>query len=180
MTMRRNTKPDAPKALAKGASGKLKLTDAGARIETAMTLLIDALSAEPKIDTVVAIQAALKSWTKRMEDVEKISKGMLIEHLKAHGKATTEKGSLSAHISGYQVEARPWRTGLEAKKVEALLRAKELSVDTFMDKDIKYLVNETRLASAVDQGYLTNDELDTCRYELSYALQPIKKVGNNE
>lgn len=177
---KRNTKPDAPKALAKTKKAALAPVDAvegaDASVSHALQLLADALSDNPSIETVTLVEMAVKNWTKRLEDTEKVSKSLLIDHLKQHGKQTTDKGSLSLNVNGYIVEARPWRTGLDSKKVESLLRAKELSVDEFMDKEVRYLVNESRLELGIVQGIFTKEELDTCKWELSYALQPIKKA----
>lgn len=174
---RKNTKPDAPKAIERTLNMLDVVGNAEVTITSALQTLADELSGTPSVETIVAIQGAVKAWTKRLEDTEKISKGMLIEYLKANGQQTTDKGSLGVTVAGFSIEARPHRTGLDAKKVEALLRAKELSVDALMDKDIRYMVNESRLQLAITEGVLTADELETCKYELSYALQPIKKVS---
>lgn len=172
----RNTKPDSPKAIEKFNTSAL--TAAEGAIGQALQILADALSNSPDTATVIQVQQAIKSWNKRIEDTEKVSKAILIQALRDSGTKVTDKGSLSLTVGEFRVEARPTRTGLDPKKVEALLRAKDLSLDELMDKEVKYILNETRLATAVEQELLTQEELETCRYELSYALQPIQKVSN--
>lgn len=158
------------------ARPQVSLEATGKTVQAGLVSLANQLlTATPPEVTAVMVQ--LKTWTKAIKDISDVARALLIAHLQKEGKQTTEKGSLGLEVGGFKLEARPTRTGYDAQKVEALLRAKELSLDTYMDKDIRYVLNETRLESAVVAGVLSKDEVETCRYEVSYALQTPKKVS---
>ena len=93
------------------------------------------------------------------------------------GKPITDKGSITLTIEGYELQLRPLRTGFDPKQVEAMLRAKSLPVEKYMDMDVKYKCSDLKLANLVGAGLITMDELETCRPEKSYAVITPKKVG---
>ena len=122
----------------------------------------------------------LKAWEEALEDIGSVARGMLLKILETGGTVTTDKGSMSMQIGEYRIQARPWRTGFDPKKVEALIRAKGKIPGDFLDQEIKYVVSLVRLENAVTMKELTRDELETCKYPLSWALQAPKKVNTDE
>ncbi len=173
----RITRPDAPRAIAR--MNEEALTHASNDIDNALQTLVQALS-EAKTPTVMKVHSQLKEWATLLENVERMTKAMLVDEVTRLGTVTTEKGSRELVVGNKLLAIRPHKTGLDAKRVEALLRAKGLSVDELMDKKVTYILNDTRLASAVDNGELTKDELETCRPETTWVLQPIKGVKTDE
>jgi len=93
-----------------------------------------------------------------------------------HGATTTAKGSRVATAGEWRLEIRPQRTGVDPKKLEALARAKGLDVGRVMDPVVSYQVNETKLQAALVGGQLTPAEVESCRYQLSYAVLAPEKV----
>lgn len=94
--------------------------------------------------------------------------------VQANGKVETEKGTKRLEVGGYTLGIVPTRTGYDPKRVEALLRAKGHQPDVGMDPVITYRVNETRLKGGVALGQLTEDELETCRYDLKFKVEVTK------
>lgn len=146
-------------------------------VDQAIEKLAVALSNDPTPEAVTHTYAAIKDWSKTLENVGKIASGILKSTISSQGEKTTDKGTMQLQVGNFQLEMRPHKTGLDAKKVEALLQAKELSLDKYMDKEIRYKLNETRLRTAIAEGDLTEDEISTCNVEVTYSLQPPKRIS---
>jgi hypothetical protein len=118
----------------------------------------------------------IKVTEKLTEDAAKLLKPMVIELVKGQGNKATDLGTMRLNVGGFTLEIQPNSTGkLEEKKVEALLRAKGLDVETHMDAVVTYEVNESKLNAAMKAGRLSKDELDTCRKGESWKLMSPKK-----
>jgi len=114
---------------------------------------------------------------KVVEDTIKVAKDKMKELVKSTGTFVEgTKGSYEAVLGEYQYSIRPTRTGVDPKKLEALLRSKDKDPEVYMDPKVTYTVNEQKLGAALAKKVLTKAELETCMYEESYALQPPKKV----
>lgn len=122
----------------------------------------------------------LKTWADAIEDLQKVAKQKTLELLEKQGETVTEKGTKRAVVDGLQFEARPHRTGVDPKKLEALLRAKKLDVAAYMDATISYKVNESRLPVLISDNRLTQAELDSCNYDTTWVVQPPKVVETEE
>lgn len=103
-----------------------------------------------------------------------------LEQLQTNGEQVTEKGTMRLEVDDMTIEARPQKTGYDPKKIEGLLRAKQASVSEYMAQVITYAIDETKLHAAVTDGVLTQDELNTCKHEVNYALQRPKKVSKEQ
>ena len=114
----------------------------------------------------------LGQFASAVDDTRTLIKAKLTEVVQKEGTKTTEKGSMQATLGGWLLEIRPHRTGLDAKKVEGLLRAKNLGPSEYMDTKITYVVNEEKLARA---GF-TPEEMERCKYDLTWAFQAPKRV----
>lgn len=131
-------------------------------------------------EAVATIYEGLSNWGGALERVQKMVKERLLTLAVSQGRVATEKGTRRLQVGGWELEARVHRSGLDPKRVEGLLRAKGLPVEQYMDPTISYKVNENRLEGGVNLGKLTADEVESCRYELNYTLQPLKKVEIEE
>lgn len=105
----------------------------------------------------------MNAWVESLDALTKNVRERILDLLKGSGTQVTEKGALEYEDNGWILRARPWRTGYDSKKVEALLRAKGADVARWMDADVKYKVNQTKLGGAMQAGVLTDAELETCR-----------------
>lgn len=162
------------KALARPRAVSIKLVDVEHELDIALKRLALSISTitdeqQPEALTVV------RSFGRVIEDTEAVLKQRIVEWLKTNGTQTTEKGTLQARVAGYVMEIQPTRTGMDGKKLEALLRAKGLDPSLGMDAKVSYTPNEGKLADAVRVGKLSEDELATCQYDTSYRLITPKK-----
>ena len=117
----------------------------------------------------------VRSAGRAIEDTETVLKQRIVDFLTKNGVQTTEKGTLQASVGGFRLEVQPTRTGADPKKVEGLLRAKGLDPSLGMDAKVSYVPNDGKLADAVRNGKLTEDELASCQYALSYRLITPKR-----
>ena len=121
----------------------------------------------------------LKQIEDAVDKVAKVARTQVLELVRKSGQVFTDAGSIRAQFGEFVVEARPTRTGYDPKRVEALLRAKELDLQRYMDAEVVYKLNTGKLADAVAKKKISADELETCRYEPSYALQKPKLAGED-
>lgn len=113
----------------------------------------------------------IKAVTSALEQSEGIVKNRAVEVVRARGVRETEKGTMSLTLGAHTIRAIPTRTGPDAKKLEAHLRAKGLDPGAVMDATITYKVNEEKLAKAQASGLLSKADVDACRPEVSYRLE---------
>ena len=122
--------------------------------------------------------ATLIEWQNAIEETAKQVKAMVVAIVKERGNQTTSTGSKELIAAGWKLRIQPWRTGYDSKKVEALLRAKGLQPASHMDSKITYSVNEMKLGALVATGTLTQEELETTRYEETYTVRSPEPVNN--
>lgn len=104
----------------------------------------------------------LKAIESALEATREFLTKQLIDDVVKNGAPVPE--TKSREYNGIRI--RPWRTTLEDKKVEALLRSKDISPQKFMATVVSYKVDdEMKLI-----GPLTKDEVETCRYETKWVL----------
>lgn len=147
-----------------------KLEDGTSLAKNGLALLAQAVSMDltPKqvgfgLSRLLDIEAAVTDIVKSMKD--RVKALVLIK-----GEVTTEKGSRQLNTDGTLLEIRPHKTGLDPKKVEALLRAKGKNPSEFMDAVISYKVNTEKLQGA----RFTEQELQNCQVDLNWAVQRPK------
>ena len=117
----------------------------------------------------------IKATAGLAEEAGKYVKPMVVKLLKEKGKVATDAGTRRMTVSGYVLEIQPDRQGYVAQKVEALIRAKGLDPAKYMDTKVTYLINEGKMADAVKDGKMTQDEWNTCKNEESWKLMSPKK-----
>lgn len=163
--------------LAKAVTKELSLSRSNQILNAGLKAVAEFISGSLSNVELAATFDALKDAEKVVEDLQTNLKARLVEQVKQLGKQSTERGSLRLEADGWEIEARVSRTGYDPRKVEALLRAKNLDVPSYMTTKITFAVDEARLQAAALTNKLTQDELDTCRYESGYTLQRPKRVG---
>lgn len=102
--------------------------------------------------------------------IEKAAKTRLITLLKESGSQTTEKGQRELVVDGWKLQMRPYRTGYDPKKLEALIRARGKDPANYMSTKLTYEVSEDGCNKLVDKKLLTPDELETCRHDESWTV----------
>jgi uncharacterized protein (UPF0335 family) len=163
------------KALARQDAGPITPTDA---VRAALATVADAFSGGEIVPEKLAQGwVIIKQIEDAVENTVKVAKKQVETFVLKHGTRVTDAGTMRTEVGGIQLEVRPTRTGFDPKKVEALMRAKELDLNRYMDAEVVYKLNAGKLADAVSKGKLTAAELETCRYEPSYAVQKPKPVG---
>ncbi len=124
-----------------------------------------------------SVVAALAS---SLEDIKKALRDRMLDAIRTLGKRVTDKGTLLLTVDGWELEARPTRTGVDAKRLEAALRSRGVDPGKYMQATIGYKVDNTKLQYAISDGVLTVEEIGACSYEQdqSYSVQPPRRVGN--
>lgn len=168
------TRPDSPSALQKIQAAPLSVRFVQA--SDAVEQIAGLLSTDLRPDQLASAQQQIKELTTALVVCEENVKKRLVAIALEEGTEATEKGTKRVTKDGWTWGVRPWRNTLDDKKVEALLRAKGLSVDTWMDKKVTYAANEDRLKDAVAKKKLTADEMETCRWDYKPVLETPKKV----
>lgn len=118
----------------------------------------------------------IKDWERNLESLAKNGRDRLLTLVLEKGYEATESGTRRVEIEGWELEARPRRTGVDPKRLEALLRAKQLDPAKYMATEVKFVLSEEKLRQALEDGAMTNDELQTCAYPLEFNLQTPKKI----
>lgn len=104
------------------------------------------------------------------EEIRDRLRKRLLEEVQKNGEKVTDKGSMRSSIAGFKVSAIPTKTGVDPKKLEALLRRLRVDPTVAMDAKITYTVSDAKLMKAVEEGKLTTEDVAACRYDPSYRL----------
>lgn len=134
----------------------------------------EALSPTLLARTLKAIRGIKEVLEDKRSGLETVAKQRMVAFIKGHGIPTSDKGALSVELGGLVCEMRPYRTGYDSKKVEALLRAKGKEPSHYMVQEIKYVLPDENTAGMEKVKKLLGDELESCRYEESWTLMTPK------
>lgn len=123
-------------------------------------------------DDLGAMLTKAKAFTGVLEAAEGNLKRRIEALVRANGEKVTDKGTMRLAVNGYVYEAKPTRTGYDAKKLEALLRMNGVSPDQAMDAVVTYKVNEGKLSDVVLAGNtpLTEELLEQAKYDINYSV----------
>ena len=166
-------------SLAKAKSApSLTLATAAATVKSALVNIADRLGNDLTTAQTTDIYSTLSQLSDVVTQLSNIAKEKLKLTILLEGERVTEAGTRRLQKDGWQLEVRPYRTGFDPKKIERLLRAKAAALITYMDSEVTYKVNSDKLLQAVTDGVFTKDELDTCKYDESWTMQPPRRVIN--
>jgi len=171
------TKKKESVALAPGPQKSLSWYEQG---ETVLGLLAKELSTEVTAPRMAEIVRQLTTWEEDIAALAKAGKQRLLELVEDKGEVVTEKGTKVYEADGWHLEARPWRTGFDSKKVETMLRAKGLEPDTHMNIKVSYEVDEVKLKLLQLNGRVTEAEMDLAKYDRKMVLLTPKKLKGKE
>ena len=135
----------------------------------------DALKPSVLAETLVA----LRDIGKTLDDgkkggLEPAAKKLLVELVKAQGHEVEGAQGLEATLDGWRLPIRPYRTGLDAKKVESLLRAKKKDPSEWMTEVKSYILTDADKMSL--SGVLNKAELMACEYEESWTVATTERI----
>jgi hypothetical protein len=148
----------------------------GGLITNGFKALAGLLATDQPPEVLSQVFDTLKEWSSNISDLEKNARTRLLEAIQEKGEVKTEAGSKTLEVGGWLLELRPQRGGYNAKKVEALIRAKGLEPKRYMVQEVIYKLDTELLNQAVAQAALTPAELETCKDEQTFALQRPKRV----
>jgi len=141
-----------------------------------------AIAMSGELDAHRATEALLlvRETDKILKNYDKVVKARVQELLLSEGEVVTDKGSRGMTVNGWSLFMKPTRTGVDPKKFEAMLRAKGLDPENFMDTSIVYSFNEQKALDAVAKKRITQEELASCKYDLSWTVETPKPAKNEE
>lgn len=111
---------------------------------------------------------------KLADEVRDRLRSRLLKWVKETGETVTEKGSKANTIGGFKVSAIPTRTGIDPKKLEALLRRLGLDPTAGMKPTITYAVDDEKVMQLIGAGRLTVEDVNNCKYAESFRIQVEK------
>ena len=172
--------PDTPQALAMRnaltkAALPLPISAARTTVEQALTPFASALRGPIKPADLAEVSEALANIETVIGDYRQVARARVLELLVEHGQVVTDKGTKRATVDGWVFEARPTKTGHDARKLEALIRAKGANPAQYMETVITYKVDENKIHSMLSDGVMTKDELDTCKPVEGWSVQTPKQ-----
>lgn len=148
-------------------------------IDTGLSELATYLSLPLKPTALARVYEYISTTEKHLQSLKQAARDRTLALLIEQGERSTDAGTLRLEVDGWLLEARPTRTGYDPKKVEQLLRLRQLDPMTFMESKLSYVMGERTLAKMASVGF-TEAEMDTCKYEESYAVQTPKKVEQED
>lgn len=120
--------------------------------------------------------ADLQQMTKLLDDgLVKMTKQRLVALLKEKGRLTSEKGSMELLQGGWLLKMRPWRTGLDPKKVEATLRAQGKEPEKYMTTLVSLGLPPEKTQQRQVLEAALGDARESCRYDESWSLETPKR-----
>lgn len=114
-----------------------------------------------------------------LEDTAKLARARVLSNALKYGKPTGTTGDsrrIEYEDGTYQL-AKATKTGIDPKKWEAQLRAKNAPVQKYMAQVITYKMptDFDAVKQAIDDEVMTQEEADACKYDPSYAVERSKE-----
>lgn len=144
-------------------------------MDAALKAMAKTLSLELSPPMLADVYDQLTNWSTYMEQLVGNAKGRIKSAVLDQGRVTTEKGSRTLSMGGWDLSIRPHKTGTDGKKLEALLRAKGLDPGVAMRQTISYAPDAEKISAAIVAGKLTDADVAACAYDLNWAVQSPKR-----
>lgn len=121
------------------------------------------------------------------EDMKRMAdqvRGQMLEVILRDGNKVTDNGTieLQLNIGGqtYTKRASPTRTTTDPKKLLSLLMARGIKPADVMTPMTEWTVDPLRLAECVEAGILSAEDVERCKFDLSYRVTKLTKVKDEE
>lgn len=100
--------------------------------------------------------------------LKKVIEGFVLEH----GREWGEKGGRQVTFpDGQSIQLRLHRTGVDARKLEKLLRTRNIDPAKCMNAKVTYTVDEEKVAQSVREGLLTDADVASTYYDATWVVQ---------
>lgn len=121
----------------------------------------------------------LRTIGNNIEDLQKAARNAALNVIEKHPAsiAIGDNGSKQADIDGWRFEASRNGGYYIADKVEALLRARKLNVDKFMDQTITHSINLDKIVALKLKHPDIAQELEQCRAPRGWSVKTPKKLS---
>lgn len=126
----------------------------------------------------------LHDYTKSVEDAvsetEKFARARVLNYALEHGEVFGDKGlSRQFKVGNRLQKVTVNKSGLEAKTVEAAIRAKELDPGKYMTVTQVYTLNDMTRQLLIHDGHFTEDELTALEQKPTYRVERSKEVSDD-
>lgn len=163
-------------ALAKTEAVKPNAQNVGVALRAGLGMLSSLI---PNMNGVELAQldTTMRPISKAIEACHKLVKDRLLAAVKATGKPFNENGSLEAQLPGFRLQA--WRNApkLDAGKVFALAGGKGILPNAIgTPREVEYDLDESKVKALVEEGKISQEELDSCKTSERWILQEPKPV----
>lgn len=147
---------------------------ARSNVQLVFAQVAELLNHDLEPDKLAVIFDSLKAWEKNVEDLNKVAKEKVKILVHETGEEVSDAGSRRLYAGDLVLEIRPSGGGPNAKRIEALIRAKGYDPATYMDSEVVYKYNEEKFKKLK----LTKEERESCFNERVYAVQSPKLRGD--
>jgi hypothetical protein len=173
------TKSEQQGALTKSPAEWLAIADD--TFTTAMQRMSAALIQELDPAEVAAIHDFTKKADKSIQAFKDNSRERLLTYVLERGSQVTERGTLELDLGNGRVQrATPANTKPNDKLTERVLRSKGLDVGVWMDKEVKFVVNEVKLKELLETQQITESEYKQCFGKLEFRLGATEPKSEEE
>lgn len=154
---------------------KLSLAAGAQQLKEVVKTYAEALSNPLTPERLTEVFDQVRAFQKNMDDLYEAARQKVLALVTEQGDTVTATGSKRLELEGWLLEIRPQKTGYDSKKVLAVLRNKDINPNVYMDTEITYKANPEKMDLLVTEGLLTKNELEACKVDLKYAVQPPKR-----
>ena len=155
-------------------SNAIVLADEKSKLVTALTHYANVL-ANLTDEQVPAAFDMTDQFKELAEEARSRLRDRLLLIIQATGQTQGDKGTMSTESGGFKLTAIPTRTGVDPKKLEALLRRKGIDPAVAMDATITYKVNLAKLATV---QAVTPGEVAACASDKAFRVQGDRQADN--
>lgn len=157
-----------------GKDTKITIEKARVTVSEAFKTLAVALSGELTTDKVAEGLRFVREAKKIVENYDDTMKTRVKDILLKSGQVATEKGARFLDAGGLRLFMKPTRTGVDGKKFEAMLRAKDMNPEKHMNMKIIFEYDAQKALSLVANKKISQDELESCKYDESWTVETPK------
>lgn len=114
----------------------------------------------------------LKSMEEAIASMQAHMKQVIEGYVLEHGRDWGEKGGREVVFpDGPPLRMRLHRTGIDPRKLEKLLRARNMDPSKCMDAKVTFAANPEKVAGAVREGLLTEADVSSTYYDETWVVQ---------
>ncbi len=140
-----------------------------------LTTIATALTAAKTVKDIAPLTDMLATAKEDVDALHKIARSKVLTILEKDGESVGESGTVAVEAEGWRLEARRQGGFLEAKKVEAALRAKNIDPKKYMVAEVTFSVDDDLMLKAVKDKVFHKYELELLKRATTFAMQrPVR------